>query len=375
MPSKREDWVDIAKGFAIISVVLGHISFEYPEIKLLPISTLTAWLWHVPVFFMIGGFFLSEEKLIKPGAFIKGKILKLYLPIMYIYIPAVLLHNCLLDIGFYSTDIDYGDKYVSYWNIKDYIINIVKTLFLAGREPVMGAMWFAYVLFMALCMMSIVYWICNRFADKIDNTKLAALLLLIGGVAGSILTNKFDFTIPRCNNVFTAAWLIFVGMLLRKKLEIKFDNTYCFIISLIVFYSFAVLRGNVSLNHNTFDDLVSLTLSTISALYVVCFISKKLGGWFAKSLVVVGRDSFWIMGLHFLSFKICSVLLNCFGAEHNPALLMPSCGQNILLLLYFLIGGILLPLIVIYLFRKVKSLITKNNSYDNQNPRRDAQKV
>jgi hypothetical protein len=46
-----------------------------------------------------------------------------------------------------------------------------------------------------------------------------------------------------------------------------------------------------------------------------------------------------------------------------------------LLLLYFLIGGILLPLIIIYLFRKVKSLIKKNTSHDNQNPRRDAQEV
>ena len=151
----RENWVDIAKAFAIIVVVFGHINFQYPELTLFPIKTLFASLWHVSVFFMIGGFFLSEDKLAVPTLFIKGKILRLYLPILYIYLPAVLLHNIFFNLGFYSLDIDYGGKHVDLWTVKDFVTNILKTIFLAGREPVMGAMWFAYVLFMALCMISI----------------------------------------------------------------------------------------------------------------------------------------------------------------------------------------------------------------------------
>ena len=374
MASNRENWVDIAKGFAIIAVVLGHIDFLYPDIKLLPISELTAWLWHVPVFFMIGGFFLSEDKLAKTGQFVKGKLLKLYLPILYIYIPAVLLHNFFFDIGFYSETVEYGGKYVTYWDLKDFAVNVLKTVFLAGREPVMGAMWFAYVLFMALCMMSILYWICDKISSKTQPTsenksiKLFAILLLAGSVAGSILTNVFGFTIPRCNNVFTAAWLIFVGMLLRQKLNFKFDNTFVFVVALILFYSFAVLRGKVSLNHNDFDDIASLTLSTVSALYVICYISRKLKGRIATALSWVGRDSFWIMGLHFLSFKGLAVLLNCFGFEHNPALLTPDCGGNLLLLFYYLAGGVLLPLICVWIFRKVKSSFTKHTFNEHKNP-------
>ncbi|MBR4326647.1 MAG: hypothetical protein IKP73_14095 [Bacteroidales bacterium] len=180
--------------------------------------------------------------------------------------------------------------------------------------------------------------------------------MLIGGVIGSILTNKFDFTIPRCNNVFTAAWLIFIGMLLRKKWNIQFDNTFCFIVSLIAFYSFAVLRGDVSLNGNNYDDLLSLTLSTTSALYVVCFLAKKLRGVFANIIATVGRDSFWIMGLHLLAFKILAVILNLFGAEQNLAVLCPECKTNVLLLAYYLIGGVGLPIIIIFLFRKIKTL-------------------
>lgn len=64
---------------------------------------------------MIGGFFLKDERMIKPVSFIKGKINSLYLLILYLYIPFTLLHNVLLDIGFYDTAIEYGGKHVDYW--------------------------------------------------------------------------------------------------------------------------------------------------------------------------------------------------------------------------------------------------------------------
>lgn len=95
--TKRENWVDIAKGLAITAVVLGHVNYMWPFHKLLPLNTLVVWLWHVPVFFLIGGFFIKDEKLLQPIVFIKGKIKSLYLLILYIYVPVLLLHNFFID--------------------------------------------------------------------------------------------------------------------------------------------------------------------------------------------------------------------------------------------------------------------------------------
>lgn len=162
--SKRLEWVDVAKAFAIIAVVIGHISYQYPNIKLIPISTIIAWLWHVPVFFMIGGFFLKDDRMLTPFLFIKGKIKSLYLLILYIYIPFTLLHNVLLDIGFYDVAIEYGGKYVEYWTTRQFIRGLAEVFFLAGREPILGAMWFVYVLFMALCYMSIVSFVISKMS-------------------------------------------------------------------------------------------------------------------------------------------------------------------------------------------------------------------
>lgn len=46
----RSQWVDIAKGIAISAVVLFHISYSFPNLKLLPVTALFGYAWHVPVF-------------------------------------------------------------------------------------------------------------------------------------------------------------------------------------------------------------------------------------------------------------------------------------------------------------------------------------
>ena len=159
---KRTPYVDIAKGIAILSVVLLHVDFVYPKLSFINISAMLGWYWHVPVFFLIGGFFLKEERLLQPVSFIKGKFKSLYLLALYIYLPATLLHNALFDWGWYSLDAVYGGKIIAEWNLKEYVIGIAKTLLCAGREPIMGAMWFVYALLFALCGYSIICFIVNK---------------------------------------------------------------------------------------------------------------------------------------------------------------------------------------------------------------------
>lgn len=158
----RTAYVDIAKGIAILAVVLLHVDFVYPKLSFINISAMLGWYWHVPVFFLIGGFFLKEERLLQPVSFIKGKFKSLYLLALYIYLPATLLHNVLFQLGWYSPDVVYGGKIIAEWDVKEYGIGIIKTLLCAGREPIMGAMWFVYALLFALCGYSIICFIVNK---------------------------------------------------------------------------------------------------------------------------------------------------------------------------------------------------------------------
>ena len=310
--NKRQQWVDTAKGIAIIAVVLGHVGYLYPAWRLLPLSTILVWLWHVPVFFLIGGFFLKEEKLQKPLTFVKGKFHSLYLLILYIYIPVLLLHNLFLQIGFYNTDIEYYGKFVTEWEWVDLLNNILLAICFGGREPLLGAMWFVYVLFLALCILSIVSWGLKRLINNDDRKYefIRFLVLLLGAVVSCTLTKLFGFTIPRGNNTIVAVWLIYVGMMLFQRLHLKFDNGFVAIISGLVAYHAATILGGANLAANEYSDMVTLTIVSCACLYVICYISKMIEATKAGLLMArIGKDSFYVMGLHFIGFKVFSLIL------------------------------------------------------------------
>lgn len=356
----RYRWVDIAKGLAILSVVLLHINYQFYDGEYLPLSPLLGELWHVPVFFLLGGFFLKEERLLQPVSFIKGKIKSLYRLLLYFYIPAVLLHNLLLNIGFYSQSVSYGGKFVTAYSVGKTLKELLLAVCLAGREPILGAMWFVYVLFMALCGLSIISWIVNRMVKRNEYKEwVRCLVLLCFCIISCTLTNLFDFTIPRFNNTLTAMWLIYCGYILKHRLKLRFCNKYVCVIALFVIYHIATISGGVSLNSNKYNDVLTLTASSVMALYVVCYFSKKIeNSHIGQLLSKCGKDSFYIMGLHFLGFKIGSCILSLFGVNTNLASLTAPADKSFLLLVYYWIFAIIFSLAFMALFRKVKNVFT-----------------
>ena len=355
-------WVDMAKGIAILAVVLGHINFVYPSITLFPMQMLLYGLWHVSVFFVIGGFFINEQKLEQPFLFIKGKVKSLYLLILYIYIPYVLLHNFFIDIGFYDLSVDYYGKSVTYWGIADYLKNIAAAVFFAGREPLLGPMWFVYVLFMALCLFSILSWCVRKLCLKLgcDSSfeQIRFVVILVLTILSYTLTNFLQFNIPRFNNVFTATWFIYWGLLLIKKYNIHFDNRYFFLFSIIIVYHIATTTNEVAFNSNIYDDLASFSISTLCCTYIICYLSKRLEkSWVSRPLSYIGENSFYIMGLQFTGFRVCSAVLNLCGTDYRLAKLTTPQISNVLLLLVYMFFGVSVPLLIIHIFRYLKSLV------------------
>lgn len=240
----RSQWVDIAKGIAISAVVLFHISYSFPNLKLLPVTALFGYAWHVPVFFLIGGFFIKEEKLVRPVSFIRGKIKSLYRLLLYFYIPAVLLHNVLLDIGWYDTTTDYGGKFMSYWSATQTLKELVLAICLAGREPMLGAMWFVYVLFIALCGFSLVSWSLQKITKGGQKYEWTRLIVLLGlCILSCTASHLYGFTIPRFSNAITAMWLIYCGYKLKNQVHWNFMNPYICCLSVMILYHSATILG------------------------------------------------------------------------------------------------------------------------------------
>jgi len=250
---------------------------------------------------------------------------------------------------------------MTYLDVKGMGLRLAASVAFAGREPILAALWFAYVLFMALALLSLISFVVNRTMPDKYREQVRFGLIFSLALIGNVMTNLFGWTIPRFNNTLTACWLIYVGMLAYKTTSGQFNRTPIFLISAAVVYACAVLGGPVSIAANRYDNIVSLTLSSLAALYVVAYLSHRisvsrllspLGGILSE----VGRDSFSIMALHLMAFKPCTILLNGWG-QNLPLGQLTAPAHNAVTYLLYLIAGIVLPMAFIRLFRWGKARV------------------
>lgn len=81
VPNSRIQWIDVGKGLGIVLVTFGHLrngSGESVWLPALDYTIDTVYLFHMPLFFFLGGFTLNNSKPIRP--FLSRKIRTLIVP-------------------------------------------------------------------------------------------------------------------------------------------------------------------------------------------------------------------------------------------------------------------------------------------------------
>lgn len=177
----------------------------------------------------------------------------------------------------------------------------ILTLFMANREVIIGPMWYANVLFMSFVILCLLEFLLSKL--KIDDEKsrrIRLLITLILMLISSILTNILGVTIPRFNNTLTAVFLIDMSQFLFIKLKWTFSNKYIFIISTLILLNLP-LYGHLSMTNNHYENPAFLIIVAICGMYFLFYISQILNGGAGKILCFLGKQSFWIMALHFHS--------------------------------------------------------------------------
>ena len=219
----------------------------------------------------------------------------------------------LIKIGWYS--LESTDPVINTYSMMEFAKQTVLAICLGGREPIVGAMWFVYVLFMALIGLSIVSWVIKKIAktDKQYEWMRFIALLTMCMVAG-ILSNKYGLTIRRFSNTFTAMLLIYVGKIMYQKMKLSFDNGYLAIACGLIAFEVACMLGGVALNGNEYKDILQLLVAAPAVLYIIMYIGKHIeNNMIGKALTYVGKESFYVMALHFVGFKIGTMSLSCLG--------------------------------------------------------------
>lgn len=141
---ERVEWIDVAKGIGMLAIIAGH--FGCPEINRLVFP------WHVPVFFVLAGFFISTK-----GCFVEFIFKKCWALLMpYLITSLVVVAG--LSVCAWAT----GGKVVNV--LQEELIAVAygagsPVTFFSCEVSAIGNIWFLEALLLALV---IARWLCSH---------------------------------------------------------------------------------------------------------------------------------------------------------------------------------------------------------------------
>ena len=220
---KRIGYLDMAKGLAIILVIIGHSSFVPGPAKML------LYVFHIPLFFFLSGFTLNVTKYKTFKEYFFSKVKSLVVPFFYLNIFVFLFQLFVM----------YPEQVFSF-----NLIHFAKQLLLSDRLHVYFQLWFLNVMFLA----HVVSYFILRRKWSIGQWILIAISLLFLVVLGQKVYSWNFYLIWNIDLVPVAIIFTLLGVGVRKylaQLE-KFFAIYYLPVALLLTMVIGKLNYNLS---------------------------------------------------------------------------------------------------------------------------------
>lgn len=296
----RKYW-NILKGIGILFIVMGHASSIFSRF---------VYLFHLPLFFFIGGYLYSEEKYReRPYDFLISKLKSNWKKYVLYSLVILYLHNIFLNFGLITG--------VPYYSKSTFIINTINSFLFLGQEQLAGALWFVPVyVISSVIFASIVYW-SNRISknNKINIDILIIILTLLVGSLGVYAVLRGFGLLFNTQIALLVVPFFCMGYFLRKKIKdiSKILRLPFFILSIIIL-SYMVYKSlfTVDLAIGIVSNFKMFYFAAIVGIYFSLYLAKILSKIKYVSNVFddFGKYSFEIMAFHFVVFKLIDLIIN-----------------------------------------------------------------
>ena len=354
----RNSVIDLLKAFGIVLMVFGHSGFPFTKF---------IYLFHMAIFFMASGFCFNErnsESFHDFVVFLKRKFLNLWIPYVVTVCLFTLLHNFFIKVHIYTIipiDLTRGGGVTVVWSFYKILKNILLSLLLSGSAGQMGgALWFIAILmkisvlycFIDFCLKKIIK---NDFIHIVVQLILSILLLLIGFYF-HIKTIEF----LSLDKVFSYYILFFLGFFIKRVGLILKEGSNYFIHFTILIFSFFILSllnryGSIALDKTNYENPIFLILSSIMGFYFlweISFFSQKVDK-LSKLFIYIGQHTLIIVILHFLSFKLVTLIqIYIYREEIEYLSAFPVLYTHGGWWLFYAVIGIGYPLLTEYCFKR-----------------------
>lgn len=309
---KRIEYFDIAKGFSMICIILGHLG----------IGRVNSFVFtfHVPIFFLISGYFLSDKLTV--GEFMKKRAKQLILPYMltcFFIIAGVTLRDILVTHGMGNV-------------IEDIKTWLIATIYGSGSLEYstpfymkqIGALWFLLAMFFAMVIV--------RFFMQFQYGYIGILITAYVGYKTTDMV-WLPFSVQAG---MTAALFVYFGMLARKYqiLEQEFHPAIKSGLA-VIWLICTIYAGRLYMVRNYYENGLLDIVGALAGSYLVIMVARtveKNTEGIAGILRYYGSNSLILLCFHV--FELCVIdwgwVWRLFGDR-----LQVSYVSNIIILVLF----------------------------------------
>jgi fucose 4-O-acetylase-like acetyltransferase len=355
---KRDTTISIAKGIAIILMVIAHA--EAP-----------GWLckfifeFHMPLFFITAGYFFSLKYLNDEATFVKKRVKGLYWPFVKWAVFFLIIHNWMFDLGILNET--FGNEAggvthpYSWHQIQQNLWTIVTAM--AGYDAFLcGAFWFFRGLFVASILYLIIYKVALKVLPKRTRTLTPYLICLIM----LLLCGWKTYEGLRVINLVQGGYRDMMGCFFfgcgfifrqfvdayHKAIARVYVSLPMTLVCAIVVYLFSkYLTANMNWR-STFTQFLSLPIPALLGFLMTYNISRWIDGtkgWVKKFLVYTGDHTLNIFIFHIISYKVVSLLkIWYYGLDPRQIgchMVIHDYSQQDLFWILYTIAGIGIPLL------------------------------
>lgn len=351
--SSRIPYIDVVKAIAMISVVTFHACTNQSNTYLATNAYLIRFLsaFAMPVFFFVNGFLYKNKYPDHPIKEIIRKIKSYYLPFLAYNLFYLVFHN--LFVYLHMVDEQYGN---SYYGVKDYIKHFILAV-TGHREFFSGALWFLGSILIINTVFILTEYLTLKFLKGKNQLYIMGIVTIVLVLAGNLgYVPETMKLAASCTNMI----YFYLGILYRKK-----DMNDFFASKKKVFIPLGIVV-NLLVSYNKLYNPLGIRYSLVFVLLdyfnailgIVAVLLTAQILWIEKSklLNIIGKNTMDIMALHFMVFKLVSlIMIICYDLPitrlpEYPVLVGIGGGWWIL----YAAVGILIPTLFSILRHKVR---------------------
>lgn len=295
--NKRDITISIVKAIGIILMVVGH-------------SGCPQWLHHYIYMFHMPLFFFCSGYLFKPVNNQRDALHFMYRKVKGLYVPYVkfgclflLLHNIFYKFNIYNDTYGFGDNVSSIYGVSDFLVKALNILSMRDTEQLLGAFWFLRILLISSILLCLIF-----LLNKKNKINFLSIFVYLMSFLIILKICAYTFPVGSLPLIVSGILFMYIGYLYKQveRRELYSWCTFvplCFCVGIGSYVNFSDMisfEANNVIPYSFFACVGILSILSVSSLL------QKYG--VAKLLIYIGDNTLIILSLHFLSFKLVSLL-------------------------------------------------------------------